>query len=163
MRIVLWACGNAYKIVMLAPMPVNLKKLALILLLCNLPLGQPAMAEETAQKEEEKPAIVEDQEQEKEEKKQCLPPEAPGITDGRTARKQQIQEMRKAVETYITDNFNYRLCLEEEFNVLNKIDAPKAKSLKAAVEEAITDSLEMDHLVADTFNTQLRIYKSLQE
>jgi cysteinyl-tRNA synthetase len=129
-------------------MSVNFKKTALLLLLCNLPLGQAAIAED------EQPA---------EEKKECLAPVAPAITDGRSARKEQIQEMRKAVETYITDNFNYRICLEEEFNILNKLDEAKAKSLKAAVEEALADSLEMDHLVADTFNTQLRIYKSLQE
>jgi hypothetical protein len=145
--IVLQACGNAYKIVMLALMSMTLKKLGLLILLFSLPPGRPAMADEEAEAE----------------KKECLAPEAPAILDGRTARKEQIQEMRKAVEAYITDNFGYRRCLEEEYNILNKLDAAKAQSVKAAIEEAIEDSLEMDHLVADTFNTQLRIYKSLKE
>jgi hypothetical protein len=134
---------------------VNLKKLGFLILFCTLPLGQPAMADDGKQEEnqKEKPAEARD----------CIAPEAPAILDGRSAHQEQIHDMRKAVETYITDNFNYRLCLEEEFNLLNKLDAAKAKSLKPAVEEAIENSLEMDHLVADTFNTQLRIYKSLQE
>jgi hypothetical protein len=149
-RIVLWACGRTYKIVMLALMPMNLKKLGLLILLYSLPLGHPAMADE-------------EEAEEAAEKKECLAPQAPAILDGRSARKEQIQEMRKAVEAYITDNFGYRRCLEDEFKVLSDLDSTKAQSLKPAIEEAIEDSLEMDHLVADTFNTQLRIYKSLQE
>jgi hypothetical protein len=147
-RIFLRACGNAYKLVMLALMSMYLKNLGLLILLCTLPLAQPAMAEDEGREEE---------------KKECVPPEAPAILDGRSARKEQIQEMRKAVEVYITDNFGYRRCLEDEFEILKSIDSAKAQSLKAAIGEAIEDSLDMDHLVADTFNTQLRIYKSLQE
>jgi hypothetical protein len=132
---------------MLAHMSMNLQKLGLLILLFALSPGQPAMAGD----------------EEEAEKKECIAPEPPAILDGRSARKQQIQEMRKAVEVYITDNFVYRKCLEEEYDILNKLDTAKAQSIKPAIEEAIEDSLEMDHLVADTFNTQLRIYKSLQE
>jgi hypothetical protein len=95
------------------------------------------------------------------EKEACVPPEAPAIMDGRSARKQQMLDMRQAVETFVIDNFTYRECLQDELKTLG--DSPKARSIKAFINEAITDSLDMDDLVADTFNTQLRIYKSMQE
>jgi hypothetical protein len=123
---------------MLAAMLWMLKKIRFLLLVCVLPPAVPALAEKEA----------------------CVPPEAPAITDGRSARKQQMQDMRQAVETFVIDNFAYRKCLQDELKILG--DSPKAQNLKAFLDEAIADSLDMDDLVADTFNTQLRIYKSQQ-
>ena len=57
---------------MLAAMLWILKKIRFLLLVCVLPPAFPALAEKEA----------------------CVPPEAPAITDGRSARKQQMQDMR---------------------------------------------------------------------
>jgi hypothetical protein len=56
-----------------------------------------------------------------------------------------------------------RHCLEAELQLLGRMSSQTARDLKAYTDEAILDSLEMDDRVADTFNTQLRIYKSLQQ
>ena len=93
----------------------------------------------------------------------CQRPEAPSILDGRSARQEQISEMRQAVVDFIGVNLTYRKCLERELTLIGDNNSPKAQSIKAFIDEAIADSLEMDDLVADTFNTQLRIYKSLQK
>lgn len=128
---------------MLAAMPWVHTKLCFLILLCILPQAQSAMAEE------------------EEEKKVCRRPAAPAIIDGRSARKQQMLDMRKTVETFVGDNLIYRDCLGEQHKKLG--DTTREQNLKAVIEEAIIDSLQMDDLVADTFNTQLRLYKSLQE
>jgi hypothetical protein len=120
------------------------------LLFCLLLCGWPAVADDAA----EPPT---------EERKACLMPHAPAILDGRSARKEQITEMREAVVAFIGDNMAYRNCLEAELKLLGGMSSQKARDLKAYIDEAILDSLEMDDLVADTFNTQLRIYKSLQQ
>lgn len=121
----------------------TVKKIRFIILLSLLSSAYPSIAEEA--------------------KEECVPPEAPAILDGRSARKEQIQDMREAVEAFIVDNFSYRECLQEELKIVETSDSPRAQAAKAFLDEAILDSLEMDDLVADTFNTQLRIYKSLKQ
>lgn len=131
---------------MLAAMPSIFRKIRCLLLYCLL------LPSWTAAVEEESERLAE-----------CRRPEAPAILDGRSARKEQITEMREAVVSYIGDNMTYRECLERELNILSGLDSPQAQALKAYIDEAIVESLEMDDLVADTFNTQLRIYKSLNK
>lgn len=140
------ACGPAYKIVMLAAMSSIFKRIRCPLLCCLLLQSWSA----SAAKEEQ-------------ELDTCRRPEAPSILDGRSARKEQITEMREAVVGYIRDNMTYRECLERELEILGDLNSSQAQGLKAYIDEAIVESLEMDDLVADTFNTQLRIYKSLNK
>lgn len=122
------------------------QRICLLLLLCLLAAGRAG--------------AVKNEEQELQ---ACLRPEAPAISDGRSARKDQIAEMRQSVVSFIGDNMAYRKCLERELKLLENMNSPQAQALKAYIDEAILDSLEMDDLVADTFNTQLRIYKSQQK
>jgi endo-alpha-1,4-polygalactosaminidase (GH114 family) len=129
---------------MLAPMLMEFKKICSLIALCLL-LGPPAMGEE------------------KELQEMCIPPEAPSIIDGRSAQKQKMLDMRKTVDTFVSDNLVFRNCLQEELKKLSTLKSQKALDLKAYIEEAIEDSLQMDVLVIDTFNTQVRIYKSLEE
>lgn len=140
------ACGHACKIVMLAAMSSIIRKILRPLLCCLL------LPSWTAAAQEESESLAE-----------CRKPEAPAILDGRSARKEQISEMRESVVRYIGDNVTYRECLERELKILGGLDSPQAQNLKAYIDEAIVESLEMDDLVADTFNTQLRIYKSLNK
>jgi len=134
---------------MLAVMPPVFKKIRalLLLLLCLLAPAGTALADRADEKELEA----------------CRRPEAPTILDGRSARQEQITEMRKAVVDFIGVNMTYRKCLERERTLIGDNNSPKAQSVKAYIDEAITDSLDMDDLVADTFNTELRIFKSLQK
>ncbi len=127
---------------MLAPMSMEFRKACLLIALCLLAQTYPAAEEE---------------------QQMCVAPEAPAIIDGRTAKKQQMLDMHKIIETYMTDNTAYRKCLQVELDKLANLKSPKAKQLQAYIEEAIADSLQMDSLIIDTFNTQVRIYKSAQE
>ncbi|HEX5055079.1 MAG TPA: hypothetical protein VFX02_01135 [Gammaproteobacteria bacterium] len=128
-------------------MPRVLQKIRALLLLCLLTPAGPALADRADEKQFEA----------------CQRPEAPTILDGRSARQEQISEMRQAVVDFIGVNMTYRKCLERELALIGDNNSSKAQSIKAYIDEAITDSLDMDDLVADTFNTQLRIYKSLQK
>jgi hypothetical protein len=131
---------------MLAGMTPAFRKIRHPLLFCLLLQTWPVMAQDKAQN-----------------LAACQRPQAPSISDGRSARKEQIAEMREAVVGFITDNVTYRDCLDRELKLLANLNSPQAQALKAYIDEAIADSLEMDDLVADTFNTQLRIYKSVNK
>jgi hypothetical protein len=123
-------------------MSMEFKKVYLLIPLCLLP-AHPAMGAE--------------------EKAACIAPAAPAIIDGRVADKQKMLDMRKTVDTYMNDNRAYRDCLADERKTLENMKSSQALDLKAYIDEATTDSLDMDTLVIDTFNTQVRIYKSKEE
>jgi hypothetical protein len=132
---------------MLAVMPAVLQKIRVLLLLCLLVPAGTALADRDDENQLDA----------------CRRPDAPTIQDALSAGEKQIGEMRKAVVDFIGVNMTYRKCLEHELKRIGDNNSPKAQSVKAFINEAITDSLDMDDLVADTFNTQLRIYKSLQQ
>ncbi|HEX7027848.1 MAG TPA: hypothetical protein VF268_11450 [Gammaproteobacteria bacterium] len=90
----------------------------------------------------------------------CQEPVSPAIPSGRTSTEKEMREALEAVKAFISAGIAYRECLEKEFSGV-KEQLPG--QIKAVLEEAYQNSLEMDELVADTFNTQLRIFRSLND
>lgn len=88
----------------------------------------------------------------------CQAPVSPAIPSGRTSTEKEMRETMEAVKEFIAAGVAYRECLAQEFSGV-KDDLPERA--RAMLEEAHQNSLEMDELVADTFNTQLRIFRSL--
>lgn len=90
----------------------------------------------------------------------CQQPASPAIPSGRTSTQKEMRETMEAVKAFIGAGVAYRECLEKQFSGA-KDDLPERA--RVVLEEAYQDSLEMDELVAHTFNTQLRIFKSLND
>jgi hypothetical protein len=119
---------------MIVPMP---KKI--LILLCLMISGAPAFAKAKAA---------------------CESPVPPAIPSGRTSTEKVMREALEAVKNFIASGVTYRECLDKEFaDVKDKLP----DHTRAVLEEAYQDSLETEDLVADTFNTQLRIFKSLHD
>jgi hypothetical protein len=109
----------------------------ILLLLCLMLPGMQAFAQET-----------------------CQEPVSPAIPSGRTSTEKEMREAMEAVKAFIVEGIAYRECLEKQFS---GVQEGLPEHAKAVLEEAYQDSLEMDDLVAHTFNTQLRIFKSLND
>lgn len=90
----------------------------------------------------------------------CEAPVAPAIPSGRTSTEEVMRDALEAVKDFIAAGVAYRECLDKEFaDVKDKL----SDHTRAVLEEAYQDSMETEDLVADTFNTQLRIFKSLHD
>lgn len=90
----------------------------------------------------------------------CEAPVAPAIPSGRTSTEKVMHEALEAVKNFIAAGVAYRECLDKEFaDVKDKL----SEHTRAVLEEAYQESMETEDLVADTFNTQLRIFKSLHD
>ena len=88
---------------------------------------------------------------------ECVQPTAPGIPSGRSASEEEMRETLDAVKNYLAVNMAFRECVDKQLQAIgDNTDHPLYDILK----EAHQDSEITEELVADTFNTQLRIYKS---
>lgn len=90
----------------------------------------------------------------------CREPVSPAIPSGRTSTEKEMREAMEAVKAFIGAGVTYRECLEKKFSGVQESLPEQAKTV---LEEAYQNSLEMDDLVAHTFNTQLRIFRSLND
>lgn len=90
----------------------------------------------------------------------CEAPVSPAIPSGRTSTEKVMREALEAVKNFIAAGVTYRECLDKQFaDVKDKLP----EHTREVLDEAYQNSLEIEDLVADTFNTQLRIFKSLHD
>jgi hypothetical protein len=87
----------------------------------------------------------------------CSPPAAPGIPSGRSSTRTEMHETMGAVKEFIAAGNVYRACLDK---VIAALGQDSDSLTKEALTEAYDDSLDTEELVADTFNTQLRIFRT---
>lgn len=93
-------------------------------------------------------------------KEECEEPTAPAIPSGRTSTAKEMREAMQAVQDFVIAGVAYRECLDKMVSGVEDRLPERARTL---FEEAYQDSLELDDLVAETFNTQVRIFKSLND
>jgi hypothetical protein len=98
---------------------------------------------------------------EEDEPQSCVMPQAPTIPDGRTSKEEVMLTTMEAVKTFLALNNQYRECLGTRLATLS--DNPEEAALKKAIGGAIDEADSMEELVADTFNTQARIFKAIHE
>ncbi len=94
---------------------------------------------------------------EKKEDVECVLPPTPTIPSGRKVSKKVMVEAMETVKSYQQKNNAYRECLTQH---MEKLGDEATEQGKAAVESAIAESIDTEELVADTFNTQLRLFKT---
>lgn len=91
----------------------------------------------------------------------CTAPQAPSIPDGRRSREAEMQETYQAVQDYLAASEQYRQCLQAL--VANHGEEAEKSKAMTIINEMINESLEVEQLVADTFNRELRAFKANQK
>ncbi len=97
------------------------------------------------------PAFAQDSEE-------CAQPETPSIPDGRRSREAVMQETYQSVQDYLAASQAYRECLQAL--IADRDQEEKESKTVTIINEMINESLEVEQLVADTFNRELRAFKA---
>ena len=88
---------------------------------------------------------------------ECVQPAAPGIPSGRSATEKEMHDTMNAVKAFIAQGEVFRQCVDKQLKIIGD---NTGHPLHDVLVETYQDSLDTEDLVAETFNTQLRIFRS---
>lgn len=100
---------------------------------------------------------------EAEAEKACIMPVTPAIPSGRRSKEEEMEAVRDKVKKYLEDNKTFRGCLQGKIDAASKAKSDEDIKTINAAKELIYEAHEMDVLLADLLNREIRIFKSLHK